>query len=237
MNSIYDVTSNELIANKTYKMVLAGDTKSIEKSGQFINILIDGFFLRRPISICDYDESTITIIYKILGEGTKKLSTYQKGEQLDILVGLGNGFTIVDEKHTVLVGGGVGIPPLYNLAKKLNKPKVILGFVSKDDVFFEEEFKKLGCEVVITTDDGSYGVKGNPVMYLKDETFDYYYSCGPEKMLLSLVKLPQRGQLSFEERMGCGFGACMGCSKLTKTGSIRVCKEGPVLESEVINEN
>lgn len=235
MNNIYQVLKNELIAKDTYLMILQGDTSKINRSGQFINILIDGYFLRRPISICDYDNNTITIIYKVLGDGTKKLSKSQINDKLDILVGLGNGFEIEEYQNIVLVGGGVGVPPLYNLAKKLKKAVVVLGFKSKEEVFYEEEFKKLGHQVIICCDDHSYGYHGNVIDYLKTINFDYYYTCGPEKMLLKMVSEFQvSGQLSFEERMGCGFGACMGCSRLTKNGSIRVCKEGPVLRSEVV---
>lgn len=235
MNNIYHVLKNEEIAKNTYLMVLEGDTSKIKRSGQFINILIDGCFLRRPISICDYDQYTITIIYKVLGEGTKKLSKTKINDNLDILVGLGNGFEVVERKSPVLVGGGVGVPPLYNLAKQVKNATIVLGFRSKEDIFYEEEFKQLGHNVIICTDDHSYGFKGNVIECLQTLEFDYYYTCGPEKMLLSLVKnFETSGQLSFEERMGCGFGACMGCSKLTKNGSIRVCKEGPVLKSEVV---
>ncbi len=235
MNNIYVIEKNERIANKTYKMILSGDTSKIVKSGQFINILVEGFFLRRPISVCDFDDKTITIIYKVFGKGTEKLSEYKKGEKLDCLVGLGNGFEVTETKNTVLIGGGVGIPPLYNLAKKLDKPTVVLGFREASDIFLVNEFKALGCKVIVCCEDGHGDFCGNVVEYLQHKQFTYYYACGPEKMLLSLVKnLEFPGKLSFEERMGCGFGACMGCSKLTKNGSVRVCVEGPVLESEVI---
>jgi len=241
--SNYIIKNNKKIADKVYEMILEGDTSKIKNSGQFINIQIEGLFLRRPISICDYDGTSITIIYKVVGKGTIKMSQYQVGQELDCLVGLGNGFEINrGSKSTVLVGGGVGVPPMYHLAKQLVKNninvKVVLGFTTKTDVFYEEEFKALGVEVLISTNDGSYGTQGYVTNILNDLDFDYYYSCGPQPMLLSLLKYEANGQLSFEERMGCGFGACMGCSCKTITGYKRICKEGPVLlSSEVlINE-
>ncbi len=232
---MYQIRENSKIATRTYKMVLAGDTSMIKRSGQFINIKIKNHFLRRPISICDYDHQTITIIYKVFGEGTKTLSTYQVGEAVDCLVGLGNGFETSNISNVVLIGGGVGIPPLYNLAKQLNKPDIVLGFKTTDELFLVEEFKKLDCKVTVCLEDGQGDFKGNVVEYMQDKQYEFYYSCGPEKMLVGLVKaLNFPGKLSFEERMACGFGACMGCSKLTKNGMIRVCKEGPVLDSEVV---
>ncbi len=236
---MYSVSKNYEIATNTYKMVLIGTTNTITKSGQFINIKVKNHFLRRPISICDYDDNSITIIYKVVGSGTYELSQYKKGDLLDCLVGLGNGFEITDKNDVVLIGGGVGIPPLYNLAKQLDKPDVVLGFKTQDEKFLVEEFKKLGCNVITCIEDGTGDFKGNVVEYMINKKYNFYYTCGPEKMLLSLVKiLDFPGKLSFEERMACGFGACMGCSKLTKNGMIRVCKEGPILDSEVvIDEN
>lgn len=243
MNNIYDVISNEEIADKTYKMVLHGDTSKIKAPGQFLNIKIDNekTFLRRPISINDYDSNTITIIYKVFGEGTKILSTMKKADTLDILGPLGNGFTVKNTKEKqMIIGGGVGIPPLYSVAKKLYEQNikfdVVLGFNSKVDIFLEEMFKSLGAKVYVSTIDGSYGYKGNVLDIIKSENLNvnYYYACGPEKMLHALVKEDYQGQLSFEERMGCGFGACMGCSHVTKTSYKRVCKEGPVFESHEV---
>lgn len=236
--NIYKILSNELIAKSVYKMVLEGDTQYITASGQFINIKLDDKFLRRPISVCDYDESTITIIYKVVGSGTEYMATLKAGDKLDVLTGLGNGYTIVDAENPLLIGGGVGVPPLYNLCKKLialnQKPTVILGFNTKDEIFYEEEFKKLGAEVRVTTVDGSYGTKG----FVTDafpEVYDYFYTCGPMPMFKAIEKTAvTSGQYSFEERMGCGFGACMGCSCKTKYGSKRICKDGPVLKREEI---
>ncbi len=239
----YEVISNEPIALKTYKMILKGDTSNIVNPGQFINIKIDSTetFLRRPISISDYNDTTITIVYKILGVGTKIMSTMEVGTKLDILSPLGNGFTVKENNHALLVGGGVGVPPLYNLAKQLLKSNVkttvVLGFNTSDEVFYYDEFKNLGLDVYISTMDGSKGVKGTVIDALKEHKlqYDYFYSCGPHKMLEAMYHLGVAGQLSFEERMGCGFGACMGCSCKTITGYKRICKEGPVLEtSEVI---
>lgn len=236
--NIYKILSNELIAKSVYKMVLEGDTQYITAPGQFINIKLDDKFLRRPISVCDYDESTITIIYKVVGSGTEYMATLKAGDMLDILTGLGNGYTIVDAENPLLLGGGVGVPPLYNLCKKLialnQKPTVILGFNTKDEIFYEEEFKALGADVRVTTVDGSYGTKG----FVTDafpKVYDYFYTCGPMPMFKAIEKTAvTSGQYSFEERMGCGFGACMGCSCKTKYGSKRICKDGPVLKREEI---
>ena len=240
MNNMYTILSNEEIAYKTYKMVMFGDTSNIKAPGQFINIKIDSekAFLRRPISISDFDCNTITIIYKVFGEGTKVLSSMKKFSELDVLGPLGNGFTINSEpKKQLLIGGGVGVPPLYSVAKKLHEQNiefdVVLGFSSKVDVFLEGLFRSLGANVYVATMDGTYGYKGHvlDVINLKNLYFDYYYACGPERMLMALVEMDKSGQLSFEERMGCGFGACMGCSCKTVTSYKRICKEGPVLES------
>lgn len=237
----YRILENNKIAFKVYKMILEGDTSDITKPGQFINIELEGFYLRRPISICDYDEKTITIIYKVVGDGTEKLSKYKTGDILDILTGLGNGFEIKKSgKKPLLIGGGVGTPPMYILCKKLVEeniePIVILGFNSKQDIFYEEEFKKLGAEVYISTNDGSYGKKGFVTDIIKElDGYSYYYACGPIAMLKAVYNNTNSdGELSFEERMGCGFGACMGCSCKTKYGNKRICKDGPVLKKEEI---
>ena len=237
--SIFTIFSNTALTENVYKMVLSGDTSAITASGQFVNIQLDSLFLRRPISVCDYDENTLTIIYKVVGKGTQAMSKMASGE-LDILTGLGNGYDLsVSGEHPVLVGGGVGVPPMYNLAKQLlaqgKKVTVILGFNTKNEIFYEEEFKKLGCDVLVTTVDGSYGIKGFVTDALKDVDYTYFYSCGPEPMLKALYKATATsGQMSFEERMGCGFGACMGCSCKTLTGYKRICKDGPVMRKEEI---
>ena len=237
---IYEINSNKKLTESIFEMVLEGDTTSISAPGQFINIKLDGFYLRRPISICDYDDSTITIIYKVVGEGTEVMSKMNSGEKLDVLCGLGNGFdTSKSIDKPVLIGGGVGVPPMYNLCKKLisegKSVTVILGFNKKDEIFYEDEFKKLGADVKVTTVDGSYGIKGFVTDALKDTEYSYFYTCGPMPMFKAIESTAvTSGQYSFEERMGCGFGACMGCSCKTKYGNKRICKDGPVLEREEI---
>ncbi len=238
---IYTVLENKKIAKDVFLMVLEGDTQYITAPGQFINILVEGFYLRRPISICDWDDKTITIIYKVVGKGTEAMSEMKAGKKLDILTGLGNGFTAKEDSvRPLVIGGGVGAPPMYGVAKYLvekgAKPVVILGFTSKDDVFYEEEFKALDCDVYVTTNDGSYGTKGFVTDVIKTlEGYDYFYTCGPLPMLKAVADATEcSGQLSFEERMGCGFGGCMGCSCKTLTGNKRICTEGPVLLKEEI---
>ncbi len=239
-NVIYTIKSNTRIADGIYKMVLIGDTSDICAPGQFINIKLDGFYLRRPISVCDYDGESVTIIYKVVGAGTDAMSAMSEGDKLDTLIGLGNGFDTSKSGDTpVLIGGGVGVPPMYNLCKKLieegKKPTVILGFNSSGDVFYEDEFKSLGATVYVTTADGSYGTKGFVTTVLEGLDYSYFYTCGPEPMFRAIDKIAKTsGQYSFEERMGCGFGACMGCSCKTLTGNKRICKEGPVMEREEI---
>lgn len=237
---IYEIIGNRKLTESIYEMILEGDTSSITAPGQFINIKLDGFYLRRPISICDYDETTITIIYKVVGEGTKVMSKMVTGERLDVLCGLGNGFdTSKSTDKPVLIGGGVGVPPMFNLCKKLisegKDVTVILGFNKKDEIFYEDEFKKLGADVKVTTVDGSYGIKGFVTDALKEINYSYFFTCGPMPMFKAIESVATTsGQYSFEERMGCGFGACMGCSCKTKYGNKRICKDGPVLEREEI---
>jgi len=237
--SIFTIVSNTALTDSVYKMVLSGDTSAITAPGQFVNIQLSGKFLRRPISVCDYNDTTLTIIYKVVGKGTEAMSTMEAGEKLDILTGLGNGYDLsLSGDLPVLIGGGVGVPPMYNLAKKLiaqgKSVSVILGFNTKSEIFYEEEFKNLGCTVTVTTVDGSYGVKGFVTNALP-ENYTYFYTCGPEPMLKAVYRASNTsGQMSFEERMGCGFGACMGCSCKTLTGYKRICKEGPVMQKEEI---
>ena len=237
--SIFTIVSNEALTDAVYKMVLEGDTSAIAAPGQFVNILLAGKFLRRPISVCDYDEKTLTIIYKVVGTGTAQMQTMQPGQTLDILTGLGNGYNVNHAGDSpLLIGGGVGVPPMYNLAKKLvgmgKKVSIILGFNTKSEVFYENEFKALGCEVTVTTVDGSYGVQGFVTNALPAD-YTYFFTCGPEPMLKAVHKATNTsGQMSFEERMGCGFGACMGCTCKTLTGYKRICKEGPVMRKEEI---
>ena len=237
--SIFTIFDNIALTQNVFKMVLCGDTSAITAPGQFVNIQLDGLFLRRPISVCDYDESTLTIIYKVVGKGTEAMSQMISGDRLDILTGLGNGYDLsLSGDAPVLLGGGVGVPPMYNLAKKLvaqgKSVSVILGFNTAGEVFYENEFKSLGCDVQVTTVDGSYGKKGFVTDALPEE-YTYFYTCGPEPMLKAVYKATHTsGQMSFEERMGCGLGACMGCSCKTLTGYKRICKEGPVMRKEEI---
>lgn len=235
----YQILSNVALTNDVYKMFLGGDTRYITAPGQFINIRLEGKFLRRPISVCDYDDKSITIIYKIVGEGTEQLSKLESGEVLDVLTGLGNGYDITKSTKPLLIGGGVGVPPMYNLAKALladgQKPTVVLGFNTKSEIFYENEFKALGCNTLVTTVDGSYGIKGFVTDAMTDLDYDYFYTCGPLPMFKAVYNATSTsGQFSFEERMGCGFGACMGCSCKTKYGNKRICKDGPVLVKEEI---
>ena len=235
---IYKIIENKALTKDVYKMILEGDTQYITAPGQFINLKLEGKFLRRPISVCDYDDKTITIIYKVVGEGTEQMSLMSAGEEIDCLTGLGNGYDISKSKAPLVIGGGVGVPPMYNLTKCLladgQRPTVILGFNTASEVFYEEEFEALGVDVVITTVDGSHGIKGFVTDALP-ESYDYFYTCGPMPMFRAIENaVKTSGQYSFEERMGCGFGACMGCSCKTKYGNKRICKDGPVLEREEI---
>ena len=237
----YVVKSNKQIAKLVYEMILEGDTQYITKPGQFINIELNGFFLRRPISVCEYGENFIKIIYKVVGKGTEYMSKLEEGTALDILTGLGNGFdTSLSGEHPLLIGGGVGTPPMYQLCKNLinegKKVTVVLGFNTLDEIFYEDEFKKLGAEVFVLTADGSYGIKGFVTDVIKNLSgYTYYYTCGPEPMLKAVYNLVSgTGELSFEARMGCGFGACMGCSCKTITGTKKICEAGPVMKKEDI---
>ena len=235
----FEIVENRPLTDSVYKMVLRGDTGAITAPGQFVNILLDGLYLRRPISVCDVSGDLLTIIYKVVGKGTAQMAAMTAGK-LDILTGLGNGYDLtVSGDEPVLLGGGVGVPPMYMLCRELigqgKKVRVILGFNTKSEVFYEEEFKKLGAEVTVTTVDGSYGMKGFVTDALKTMDYTYFYTCGPEPMLKAVYKTSvTSGQMSFEKRMGCGFGACMGCSCKTITGYKRICKEGPVMRKEEI---
>ncbi len=237
--SFFTILKNEALTADVYRMVLAGDTSDITASGQFVNVKLDGLFLRRPISVCDRDDKTLTLIYKVVGKGTQQMKQMQKGE-LDVLTGLGNGYDLtLSGDKPLLLGGGVGVPPMYLLAKELiargKTPTVVLGFNTQAEVFYEDEFRGLGCKVLVTTADGSYGIRGFVTDAMADLDYSYFYTCGPEPMLRAVCQTATTsGQCSFEERMGCGFGACMGCSCKTLTGNKRICKEGPVLKKEEI---
>ena len=237
--SIFEIVENTPLTESVYKMVLRGDTTAITAPGQFVNILLSGLYLRRPISVCDVCGDLLTIIYKTVGKGTKQMAQMKEGK-LDLLTGLGNGYDLsLSGDAPVLLGGGVGVPPMYLLAKKLlqqgKKVSVILGFNTASEVFYEQEFLALGAQVFVTTVDGSYGIKGFVTDALKNIDYTYFYTCGPEPMLKAIYKASSTsGQMSFEKRMGCGFGACMGCSCKTITGYKRICKEGPVMKKEEI---
>lgn len=235
----FQIFSNTPLTDNVYKMVLAGDTSAITAPGQFVNIQLAGKFLRRPISVCDWDKETLTIIYKVVGKGTEQMSAMASGKALDLLTGLGNGYDLtLSGDKPLLLGGGVGVPPMYALAKELvregKQVTIILGFNKANEVFYEAEFKALGCTVTVTTADGSYGKKGFVTDALPKD-YTYFYTCGPEPMLKAVYRTAKTsGQMSFEERMGCGFGACMGCSCKTLTGYKRICKDGPVMKKEEI---
>ena len=237
--SIFTVLENLPLTETVYRMVLTGDTEAITAAGQFVNVQVDGLFLRRPISVCDCVRDRLVLVYKVVGHGTEKMSRMTPGQKLDLLTGLGNGYDLdaVGERP-LLIGGGVGVPPMFMAARKLReagKPvTVILGFNTAEEVFFEEEFRALGCEVKVTTVDGSKGIKGF-VTDAMESGYTHFITCGPEPMLKAVYKKSETsGQFSFEERMGCGFGACMGCSCKTVTGYKRICKDGPVLRKEEI---
>jgi dihydroorotate dehydrogenase electron transfer subunit len=235
----FAIIDNIALTDNVYKMTLQGDTSAIIAPGQFVNMKLDGLFLRRPISVCDVTEDCLTIIYKAVGKGTAQMAQMKAGT-LDVLTGLGNGYDLsLSGDHPVLLGGGVGVPPMYLLAKKLladgKKVSVILGFNTKSEVFYEKEFLALGADVTVTTVDGSYGLKGFVTDALNKMEYTYFYTCGPEPMLKAVYRASKTsGQMSFEKRMGCGFGACMGCSCKTITGYKRICKEGPVMKKEEI---
>ncbi len=237
---IYKVVKNEQLTETVFRMVLEGDTSALTAPGQFINLTVEDCYLRRPISVFDWNENTITIIYKVVGEGTEKMSKWAIGYECDVLTGLGNGFNMLKSgEKPLLIGGGVGIPPLYGLCKRLiadgKTPTVILGFNKADEIFCKEDFEKIGAKTIVTTVDGSVGVKGFVTDAMKELDYTYFYTCGPMPMFKAIEKTAVgSGEYSFEERMGCGFGGCMGCSCKTKYGNKRICKDGPVLSREEI---
>lgn len=236
---IFTIIENKRLTETVFRVVLAGDTSAVTAAGQFVNIALNGKYLRRPISVCDMDGDCLTLVYKIVGSGTAQMAGLPAGAKLDLLTGLGNGYdTSKSGECPVLLGGGVGIPPLYLLARRLTeegkRPSVVLGFNTANEVFYEEEFRALGAHVTVTTVDGSHGKKGFVTDALPAD-YDYFFTCGPEPMLKAVWRATRTsGQFSFEERMGCGFGACMGCSCKTVTGYKRICRDGPVLEKEEI---
>ena len=237
---IFEISSNQALTRDVYRMVLRGDTSGITNPGQFVEIALPGKFLRRPISVNDWDADSLTIIYKVVGQGTEQMAQLPVGTKLDVLTGLGNGYdTALSGEKPVLVGGGVGVPPLYALCKKLlaeeKHPSVVLGFNKESEIFLKEEFEALGVPVSIATADGSVGTKGFVTDVLRGLDYSYFYACGPMPMFRAMEQVVKTsGEYSFEERMGCGFGACMGCSIQTKSGAKRVCKDGPVFIREEV---
>ena len=236
---IFEIMENRPLNTEVMCLRLRGDTGAITRPGQFVNIKIDGCFLRRPLSVCDWDADSLTVVYRVVGRGTEQLSRTQSGS-LDILTGLGNGFDLAPAgERPLLIGGGLGFTPLYALAKHLiaqgKRPQVLLGFATAAQAVYEEEFKALGCDVTLCTEDGSRGVKGYVTQTMEGLDYSYFYTCGPEAMFKAVNDCAvTSGQFSFEQRMGCGFGACMGCSCETLYGVKRICKEGPVLRKEEI---
>ena len=239
-DTTFRLISNRQIAKNTYEWVLEGDVSDITAPGQFVNIKLDGFYLRRPISVADVEGNKLTIVYKVVGEGTEKMASMKAGEELLVLTGLGNGYDLAPSGDMpLLIGGGAGVPPMYLAARRLaeagKRISVILGFGSSDEVFYKERFEALGCKVLVTTVDGTSGIKGFVTDALGDVDYTYFYTCGPEPMLRAVYNATETsGQFSFEERMGCGFGACMGCTCKTKYGNKRICRDGPVLVKEEI---
>ena len=240
---VFTISENRALTGEVYRLTLRGDTSAMERPGQFVNLALPGYYLRRPISVCDWDGESLTLIYKLLGAGTRTLSGLPRGTALDVLTGLGNGYDLSPAGPTpLLAGGGVGIPPLYRLARELlaagARPVCVLGFKRREEIFLTEEFAALGAEVIVTTEDGSLGVQGYVTAgFDRAGTFSHVYACGPEAMLraVDLALPPETGaQFSFEERMGCGFGACMGCTRRTAGGWKRVCRDGPVFFREEV---
>ena len=238
-DTTFTILSQRKLTENVYELKLKGDTSRITRPGQFVNLRLEGLYLRRPISVCDLEGDVLTLIYKVVGKGTRQLSLMAPGQTLPVLTGLGNGYdTALSGPRPLLIGGGVGVPPLYLLARRLlaegKTVSVILGFNTAREIFCEDAFRALGCQVTVTTVDGSCGTKGFVTDALP-ESYSHVYTCGPEPMLKAVYrKITTGGSFSFEKRMGCGFGACMGCSCKTVTGYKRICKEGPVLQKEEI---
>lgn len=236
----FTITENYALTGSVYRMELEGDTSAITNCGQFVDLRLPEKYLRRPISVCDYAEGKLTLIYKVVGSGTEIMASLPVGTKLDVLTGLGNGYdTSLSGQNPVLVGGGVGVPPMYNLCRKLvaegKTPQVVLGFNTAEEIFLADEFRALGVDVHVATADGSVGTKGFVTDVIRNLNYSYFYSCGPMPMFKAMEKvMTTSGQYSFEERMGCGFGACMGCTIQVKSGYARVCKDGPVFFREEV---
>ena len=238
--SYFTILENKPLTDTVLRLRLQGDASAVTRPGQFVNIWLEGRFLRHPISVCDVEGDVLTLIYKVVGGGTEQLRAMTPGEKLDLLTGLGNGYDLSPAgARPLVIGGGVGVPPMYRLTKELlaagRRVTAVLGFNTASEIFYDDEFRALGTEVILATADGSRGVKGFVTDAMDGLDYTYYYACGPEPMLKAVWRRAKgSGQLSFEKRMGCGFGACMGCSCRTITGSKRICREGPVLTKEEI---
>ena len=237
---VFEIVSNQKLASGVYEMVLRGASTGDCTPGRFVQLKLDSFYLRRPISVCDAEGERLTLVYKTVGRGTEAMAQYECGKRIDVLTGLGNGYDLDKSgDRPLLIGGGAGVPPMYLLARRLlaqgKKPTVILGFNKAEEIFYAERFRALGIETIIATADGSIGVKGFVTDAMEGLDYSYTYACGPEPMLKAVYsRAATSGEYSFEERMGCGFGACMGCSCETKYGNKRICKDGPVLTKEEI---
>ena len=237
---VFEIASKRNLAPGVYEMVLRGASTEDCTPGRFVQLKLDSFYLRRPISVCDAEDGKLTLVYKTVGRGTEAMAQYESGKRIDVLTGLGNGYDLDRSgDRPLLIGGGAGVPPMYLLARRLiaqgKRPTVILGFNRAEEIFYEEQFRALGIETIIATADGSCGVKGFVTDAMEGLDYTYTYACGPEPMLKAVYnRASTSGEYSFEERMGCGFGACMGCSCETKYGNKRICKDGPVLTKEEI---
>lgn len=232
------VISNRPLNSSVYEIVFAGDNLQA-KSGQFVELAIKGCTLKRPFGIADLAGGKLTVLYKVVGRGTKEMTRLLPSDPVEAFVAIGNGFDLTPAKRPLLVGGGIGAAPLYYLAKEFadtgTTPDILLAFRAKEEAYYIDEFAALG-NVYVATDNGSLGYQGNALDALKYYSLDndYYYACGPMPMLAALAKHSDKGQLSLEARMGCGFGACMGCTISTTIGPKRVCKEGPVFAAREV---
>ena len=237
---VFEIVTNQELAPNVYEMVLRGSSTEDCTPGRFVQLKLDSFYLRRPISVCDAEGDRLTLVYKVVGHGTEAMANYAPGKRIDVLTGLGNGYDLDRSgDRPLLIGGGAGVPPMYLLTRRLmeqgKKPAVILGFNKAEEIFYAERFRELGVQTIIATADGSVGVKGFVTDAMEGLDYSYTYACGPEPMLKAVYgRAATSGEYSFEERMGCGFGACMGCSCETKYGNKRICKDGPVLTKEEI---
>jgi dihydroorotate dehydrogenase electron transfer subunit len=233
---VFTVADNRPLSRRLSRLRLNGDSSAIAGPGQFVSLSLPGFFLRRPFSVCDWDASGFSIVYEQVGKGTEAMLSLTPGDTLDVLTGLGNGFDLRRAGNApLLVGGGSGVSPMLGLTRRLlsegRTPHVILGFSGREDVALLEDFRLIGVCPTVTTLDGSFGLRGFVTDALDDLEPSFFYACGPEAMLRAVSeRCACDGQLSFDARMGCGFGACMGCTRPTRSGPKRVCKDGPVFD-------